>query len=185
MNFLQKPVGVKDDGKSVFDHFKKSALFNEIESYEVVKCNRGWWKIATLTIGGYEHHTDALYHFEYGKCDLVVANPTLSFLHSLDLHKDTQYTRDFDRPFDSAVFLEQPIDAHDLINYLEKRYSETNLTYERRDDKIRVIARDDSPSREWNECPYWTLCLARVEKNETIKVMLLYPSPEMMEYHGF
>lgn len=186
MNFLQKPVGVRNDEKSVLSHFKKTTLFNEIQSYEVVKCNRGWWKIITMTIGGYEHHTDALYHFDYEKCDLVVANPTVSFLHSLDLHEDTQYNRDIDSSDERLVFLDNPSKESDIVNDLEKRYSITDLFIkEKHGDKIMIAQEDNSPSREWCECPCSEFCIAKVEKDGTIEVIILSPSQEMVEYCGF
>lgn len=185
MNFLQKPVGVTYDGESILNHFKKTTLFNEIQTYEVVKCNNGWWKIVTMTIGGYVHHTDALYHFEYGECDLVVISPTISFKDSLGLYEDTKYSRDFEYPFDKVVLFDEPVNECEIANYLEKRYSTTGISVEKKyDNKILIMQEDDNPAREWNECAYHDFCIAEV-KNGMIEMIILSPSPEIVEYYGF
>lgn len=180
MNFLQNVV-VAEDEKSIMGYFRGTPDYNENQDYCVKKCLSGWWRVDTLT------GTRMLCHFEDRRCDLIVANPTLTFLRSLDLQEDNKYNRDFDSQFDRAVFIteDEQVDESNIVNYLEKRYSETGLIIQdKHDNKLMITKRDDSPDREWCECPYSEFCIA-VEKDGRIKVIILCPSIEIVEYYGF
>lgn len=187
MNFLQKPVGIAENEESIMAYFKKTTLYAEINSYQIEKCLNGWWRIDCMTIGGYVHSTKMLCHFEHGECDLIVGSPTVSFLRSLDLHEANEYSYDFYSPFDKAVFLDEPVNEHDIVNYLEKRYSITGLFQEaKRNDKVLIGKREDGPICEWYEDPGCSdFCIAKVDEDGMVEMILFSPSLKATEYWFF
>lgn len=186
MNFLQKPVGIVENEASIMAYFKKTTAYNEINSYQVEKCLNEWWRVDTLTIGGYVHRTSMLFHFDCGKCDLLVGSPTVSFLNSLDLHEANEYSYDFYSPSNKIVLLDEPVNEHDIVNYLEKKYSITGLFQEaKRNDKVLIGKREDGPICEFSEDPgCLDFCIAKVQDG-MVEMVLLAPSPEVMEYWFF
>lgn len=187
MNFLQN-VGIEENEVSIMAYFKKTPDYNEINNYRIEKCTNGWYRIDGLTIGGYfVYGTKMLCHFDCGRCDLIVNSPTESFMRSLDLHEANEYSYDFYSPFDKIVLLDEPVNECDIINYLEKKYSITGLFQEaKRNDKVLIGKRENGPICEWCEDPGCSdFCIAEMNEEGAIKMVLLAPSPEIVEYWFF
>lgn len=187
MIFTQKPVGIAENEESIMAYFRKTTVYNEINNYKVEKCLHGWWEVNSLTIGGDVHSTMMLCHFDYGKCDLIVLSPTVSFLQSLNLKPYSRLCLEVTDPLNVVVFEkgEEDVVEDALLKTLKERYNIDNLFISSRSkDGNAVIVSEKFENVEFGDEPEMEFFIARFQDG-VLKYLVLAFDEFMAEQEGF